>query len=29
VQEVANDRTSTIVFPFPGDLLDALRGQKG
>ena len=26
VQEVANDRTSTIVFPFPGDLLDALRG---
>ena len=29
LQEVANDRTNSIVFPFPGDLLDALSGLKG
>jgi len=27
LQEIANDRTSTIVFPFPSDLLEALRGR--
>jgi regulator of protease activity HflC (stomatin/prohibitin superfamily) len=29
LQDIAGDRTSTIVFPFPVDILDSLVGRRG